>query len=208
MKPLILLDVDGVVNGTSVSDRIVHDGFTDFVRTALGNDVPFDVTYSNEMIKRINGWSEKASIVWLTSWGTHAKNVLAPPLGLNPFDVHVQTKTDVMSDTILVRMMVSCGELNIKNHAFLEKQFGLLSVADMAGPEVFQRPTVWIDDHLGTTKLQDTCKILENVMGDKVLFIDPRKHMEERFSTMTVLTPKLMDEVDAFLDKHAAAKEE
>ena len=101
--------------------------------------------------------------------------------------------------------MVSCGELDVKkNHAFLEEQFGLLSVADMEGPEVFQRPTVWIDDHLGTTKFLGTCKILEDAMGgDKVLFIDPHRHMEECFSTVTVLTPKLMDEVDAFIDRHA-----
>jgi hypothetical protein len=80
-KPVILLDVDGVVNiiGTG---KIWGDIQTKKVAT---NGEFNDVQYSPSMINSINKWNVRAEIKWLTNWNEEAKLSLSPALGLYQF---------------------------------------------------------------------------------------------------------------------------
>lgn len=80
-KPVILLDVDGVVNiiGTG---KIWGDIQTKKVAT---NGEFNDVRYSPSMIDSINKWNTRAEVKWLTNWDEEAKLSLSPALGLYQF---------------------------------------------------------------------------------------------------------------------------
>jgi hypothetical protein len=94
-KPVILLDVDGVINiiGTG---KIWGDIQTKKVAT---NGEFNDVRYSPSMIDSINKWNARADIKWLTNWNEEAKLSLSPALGLYQFKMartsdHYESKTE------------------------------------------------------------------------------------------------------------------
>jgi hypothetical protein len=76
-KPLILLDIDGVIN---TDNR--HSG-------AFWTDVRKGGTihYSPTLVEHLNRWTlnELAEIRWLTDWNERANSVLAPAIGLQLF---------------------------------------------------------------------------------------------------------------------------
>ena len=80
-KPVILLDVDGVVNIVGTG-KIWGDIQTKKVAT---NGEFNDVRYSPSMIDSINKWNVRADIKWLTNWNEEAKLSLSPALGLYQF---------------------------------------------------------------------------------------------------------------------------
>lgn len=55
------------------------------IETKVDGDIA--VIYSPAVVNKINEWSTKAEIKWLTNWKENAKNKLAPALGLNDFPV-------------------------------------------------------------------------------------------------------------------------
>ncbi len=114
-KPIILLDVDGVINMVG-RDKIALQLWPDCVRS---NQIKirwckaFDVFYSPAMIQRINQWNKVAEIRWLTSWNDAANDSLAPAVGLDQFvfardpkmsklDYAVKTAEEVGSDTLVI----------------------------------------------------------------------------------------------------------
>lgn len=77
--PLILLDVDGVINeyGSSDPSFVSVDVMMDFHT--------FNIKYDPEKIKKINEWAQYAEVRFLTSWGHFATYRLAPTIGLYSF---------------------------------------------------------------------------------------------------------------------------
>lgn len=80
-KPVILLDVDGVVNILG-SGKIWGDMQTK--KVASDGEI-IDVCYSPSMVDSINKWHARADIKWLTNWDDEAKLSLSPALGLYQF---------------------------------------------------------------------------------------------------------------------------
>jgi hypothetical protein len=83
-KPVLLLDVDGVINLLDVNCRGKSKscGWTDTVETEVRG---FDIQYSPTVIKKINEWNAIAEVRWLTTWDSKAQSMLAPALGLDEF---------------------------------------------------------------------------------------------------------------------------
>lgn len=83
-RPILLLDVDGVIN-------ILWDD--DGLETRSTNvDGPrattYPITYLPSIVKRINAINKNlADVVWHTTWGSFAKTNLAPALGFEDFAV-------------------------------------------------------------------------------------------------------------------------
>lgn len=87
MKPSIFLDIDGVVNIVSKRqgnlDKLPHLRVWNKWETIEVTSYP--ITYSPELVSHLNRISEKAEIVWLTTWKEEAVNDFAPAVGLNDF---------------------------------------------------------------------------------------------------------------------------
>jgi len=87
-KPIILLDVDGVINmfenyagqtgdWTDVSKGLVY---------SPERDCNYEVKYSKEMISCVNAWNKVAEVKWLTTWNDRAQTHVAPVMGLDHFE--------------------------------------------------------------------------------------------------------------------------
>jgi hypothetical protein len=83
-RPVVLLDVDGVVNAVPWGDKKVHDGFNDFCQTICAG---FRITYSPKMGERLAALD--ADIVWLTTWEQDdmANAWIAPLFGWDPLPI-------------------------------------------------------------------------------------------------------------------------
>jgi hypothetical protein len=72
-KPLLLLDVDGVLCP-------IGPGPGDPMCTLVADDWP--ITFSQQLPSRLSRLSERFTLVWATSWEQAANRALAPVLGL------------------------------------------------------------------------------------------------------------------------------
>lgn len=84
MTPLILLDVDGVVNAlpdTGEDLQVWPDWQSGW---AIADGTRFHITYSPTVIRTLRGWHESgtAEIHWLTTWGHDANDELRELLEL------------------------------------------------------------------------------------------------------------------------------
>jgi hypothetical protein len=125
-KPLILLDIDGVINGRSHGRTAMH--WEDKTRAYAGER---ELDYSPSVIKSINRWdsSNQAEIRWLTGWNENAQALAAPAVGLNYF--------------ALARNNTMAQELS--------RNFPKISKSKAAIDCLSQTPTrrlVWIDDEV------------------------------------------------------------
>ena len=137
-KPLILLDIDGVINERFGGDK---DGR---VEVYVKN---FAVSYSPLIIEAINRWdsTNMAEIRWLTSWNETAQDEFAPAVGLNYFalardNTHAQARS-------------FC--------------FPVISKAKAACDCLSQTPTrrlVWIDDEVNVYAKENNFKIRPNTL--------------------------------------------
>lgn len=85
--PIILLDIDGVIN--CLSTMACKDGtwetyYPDIKQSRVET---MTITWSPTMVKRINKWADIAEIRWLTSWGHRAVRAISPALGFKKFKV-------------------------------------------------------------------------------------------------------------------------
>lgn len=77
--PIILLDIDGVINEYGSPDSHLRTvPVTRYFHS-------FNITYDPEKIKIINEWSKYSEVRFLTSWGDCATYRLAPAVGLYSF---------------------------------------------------------------------------------------------------------------------------
>lgn len=81
--PLILLDIDGVLNRIGSKARATPVWPDETTRKCN----KFTIRYSPTVVNKINEWSRtgKAEILWLTTWNENARNKFAPFLGLDDF---------------------------------------------------------------------------------------------------------------------------
>ena len=86
-KPLILLDVDGVINMIGRNDPHLLWPDSKTKKDVTCNNCLYNIVYSPEMISRINAWNIEGEVQWLTTWNNDARIRLAPALGLNDFPV-------------------------------------------------------------------------------------------------------------------------
>jgi hypothetical protein len=89
MRPLILLDVDGVLNQVRGARGARALAFDDF-QTAVCNG--WKIRYSPLMGKRLAAL--EADIVWLTTWGEEANTWIGPLFGWEPLPVVERTDED------------------------------------------------------------------------------------------------------------------
>ncbi len=75
-KPLILLDIDGVIN----TDGEHESGYWNDNTAKLRSVNKF--CYSPSLIAKINEWGALADIKWLTDWNERANSIIAPAIGL------------------------------------------------------------------------------------------------------------------------------
>ena len=85
--PLLLLDIDGVINFpyNDTAEKMWPDHKHVEVKAPTGQ--PFTITFSPSMIATINKWATCAEVRWLTSWNEGAQTELAPALGLSHFEL-------------------------------------------------------------------------------------------------------------------------
>lgn len=92
--PIIWLDVDGVINSALKQEDAFRAMFPDAKQTRCAAFENHHILYSPTVIAKINEWSHRAEIRWLTSWGTTARYHLAPLLGLLDFTVCTFSKSN------------------------------------------------------------------------------------------------------------------
>lgn len=80
--PVVLLDVDGVLNALGRPDERVHPAWRSGSATAMGRQWP--ITWAPAVVDRIAGWVRdgRADVRWLTTWGHDANTSLRHLLGL------------------------------------------------------------------------------------------------------------------------------
>ncbi len=98
MQPLVLLDVDGVLNAVSLQpDPGVWPDWRRGSATAGGRRWP--ITWSPRVVTEVLAWRESADVQWLTTWGHDANEELCELLGLAPLPVAgTWTDADVPDD--------------------------------------------------------------------------------------------------------------
>lgn len=81
MRPLVLLDVDGVLNAVSRDpDPTAWQDWRTGTAPARGRD--WRVLWSPSVVEAVHGWLEVAEVQWLTTWGHEANDGLRDLLGL------------------------------------------------------------------------------------------------------------------------------
>lgn len=85
-KPLLLLDVDGVVNAFS-PDRPHTVHTVDFGRTNKGVPQSYTLHFDNEVVMMIEALQDHFDVVWCTMWNQSANSRLAPLLGIEDMPV-------------------------------------------------------------------------------------------------------------------------
>ncbi|MFC8796978.1 HAD domain-containing protein [Promicromonospora sp. NPDC057138] len=90
-RPTWYLDVDGVVNAVPAPARRLRDQFEHTTLTVDDGTTTTDVPlwWRPLVVEAINTIARAglARVVWLTTWQEQARTLLAPRLGLDPFDV-------------------------------------------------------------------------------------------------------------------------
>ena len=95
-RPLVLLDVDGVLNAVPLWGG--SDAWPDWRRgsaTAEGREFP--ITWSPTVVDAVRSWQDRAEVRWLTTWGHSANSSLRHLLDLPELPV-AGTYDDVDGD--------------------------------------------------------------------------------------------------------------
>jgi hypothetical protein len=84
-KPLLFLDVDGVLNAFSpVRPHTVKQAGGRWVK---GTFHPYTLHFDNEVVDMIEALQEHFDICWFTMWNDNANTEIAPLLGIDPLPV-------------------------------------------------------------------------------------------------------------------------
>lgn len=84
-KPILLLDVDGVVN--AFGPRRPHVERQLGGRRVKGVWIPYVIRFDNEVVEMIDRLAEHFEIHWATMWNQAANEEISPALGVEPFPV-------------------------------------------------------------------------------------------------------------------------
>ena len=81
MRPLVLLDVDGVLNAVArLPDPAVWPDWRS--GSAVAGMRRWPITWSPSVVQAVLQWRERADVQWLTTWGHDANDGLRELLGL------------------------------------------------------------------------------------------------------------------------------
>ena len=110
-QPLILIEVDGVVNVkyiadpryryhqkrmSQIPDELVSS-WDDMQSLWVHTLLPELITFSPSVVARINAWADKAEIVWVTTWRHIARKTFGPAVGLKDFRAFDDSKSALCS---------------------------------------------------------------------------------------------------------------
>jgi len=181
-RPVIFLDVDGVINYSYGVKKDVDKLSASFDAAARrefrearvfsslrGREIT--TTYSPYVVDRINAWADRA-VYWSTSWGADAKYRLAPALGLDDF---------VSEPELPWKCWESFGE-------------DLMASPDLA--HILDRPVVWIDDEQDYIERAVTSLKKRHFNPGDILLVDTN-HFDDL--GYVGLSPANLDDVDAFI---------
>jgi hypothetical protein len=150
-KPIILLDVDGVINMLSLKEaKALWEDTTSVNVSTLkdGKPMTYKIVYSPTVIQKINEWSKIAEVRWLTTWNARAITDLAPKLSLEAFK--------------LAKGRDKNGNDMIKG--ILGKTESAIATAKEVGPDGC---VIWIDDELKEWKEGNDKRVMQYVKENK-----------------------------------------
>jgi hypothetical protein len=201
VRPLILLDVDGVI-GFSGETIVWKDaktfGFNGF-------------HYSPTVIAKINYWAEHADIKWLTMWDKRAPTNLAPEVGLKHFELardpyldwdkpytgYYWATMDESRPLIWIDDQLTNTELKSENLLLTRLRS---THKDYANPEYSKHQEYYdqiYEDRWKATGRTAKCKEIDTSVywkkRENTLFIRPTGYYNSG------LVPKQLDQVDQFL---------
>lgn len=174
MKPLWLLDVDGVINAVAPEVPLPESKWQDHVRVLVNG---YHINHSVALVERIAQLHNDGvvEVRWLTTWCEVAAAELAPTIGLPEFKVE---GSDVMRRH----------ESESRHHEWWK-----LEVAQRIW-EAEKRPFVWTDDDLYYSK--EAQEWLASLNADDYIAVSP--------SFRRGLQPKHLTLIKDFLAKHSA----
>ena len=190
--PLVLLDVDGVLNAiprgrSNKSDPSVWSDWSD--ATAHADGTAFPIRYSPTVTAAVRGWHDNglADVRWLTTWADDANGDLRAVLGLPEFPV--AGSPPLVPGTTAVAAG-SHAAVSSRSYTDDSGWWKLSAVKRLVAADP-TRPVVWLDDDL-RWETGALSWFRKNVRG---LALAPHTHLG--------LTPKLLATVDTFLAPNA-----
>lgn len=189
MRPLLLLDVDGVLNAvTALPDPAVWPDWRQGRATAAGRSWP--ISWSPSVVAAVLGWRELADVQWLTTWGHDANGELRDLLGLPELPVagtHADADFPPQAgepDPVLQGSLAAVTPAAPDELTRRWWKFDLVRRIVRGAPD---RPLVWVDDDLSGQA--DVRAWMER--ESRCLLVAP--------SPRTGLSPQDLAEVEAFL---------
>lgn len=161
MKPVIFLDIDGVINvippRKGNPENLPHLKVWNEWKTV--EILTYPITYSPELIAHLNRISKKAEIVWLTTWREQAVKDFAPVVGLDVFRFIDPKGSEY-----------PWGSMSSFNGVIPEMRWwklnGVLEHMDAIGT-----PFVWLDDDLRSQTKKYVKKLAEECSIPSLMFI-------------------------------------
>ena len=153
--PIVLLDVDGVLN--AICDPLSPpDTWSDYKSgAATAGHVTWPITFSPTVVRTLQDLHEtrKVEIRWLTTWAHEANGPLRDLLGFpNPFEV-------VGAPGYLKGRSSSWWKLPLAQKVY----------------ETTLRPLVWIDDDL--SRVPEATYWVDTLNADRTLALSPQTHI-------------------------------
>jgi hypothetical protein len=186
MRPLVLLDVDGVLNALAV-DHPAWDDWQRGTAEAMGRTWP--IQWSPTVASRVRAWQDLAELQWLTTWGHWANEGLHALLGLPVLEVagypgdRPAGQPDEQDATALAEVTAAARD-ELTGRWW---KFDVVRRVVAAQPG---RPLVWVDDDLaGEVDLQ---RWVLTAVPDCLLVVP---------GSRSGLTVDDLDDVDAFLGR-------
>lgn len=191
MRPLLLLDVDGVLN--AVTARPDPDVWPDWERgTAVAAGRAWPIHWSPTVVRAVVGWRERADVQWLTTWGHDANRSLSELLGLPEMPV-VGTAADAdfppapgESDPLLSGSLAAVTPAAPDELTGRWWKFDLVRRVVQGDPS---RRVVWVDDDLA--RQVEVRAWMEREADSLLVAPSPR----------TGVSPADVAAVEAFLDR-------
>ena len=188
MIPVMLLDVDGVINAiTKKPPTFAWPRGAWRTGKAIAHGEPWPITWSTRVINFLTGVHEegRAEIRWHTTWQHDAQN-LADLVGLPKFPVaeapEVPRDNVPNGELIAARMrdgLPGWWKYGAARRVVIEEQ----------------RPLIWVDDDITRELTRRTRDNLANI--GQVRYISP--------DSTTGLIPRHLSEIDAFLSRWPAS---
>lgn len=142
-RPLVLLDVDGVLNALRPGDAWPDWQFGQ----AVADGRTYRISWSPSVVARVLRWAEVADVQWLTTWGHDANRSLRHLLGMPELPV-AGTYTDAGQPDRISSGADSHAEAAPAAPDQLTGRWWKFDVVRRLVHTEPERPLVWLDDDL------------------------------------------------------------